>query len=60
MNLHDLFGHNVRIECDNGLIVEGHVHMYTSAEDNDPEPESISVGNYELFQSDIKEVTVND
>lgn len=60
MDLYDLFKHNVRIECDNGLIVEGYVHMFTSAEDNDPDPESISVGDYELFQSDIKKSTIID
>ena len=54
MQLHELLGHDVRIECDNGLIVEGFVHMYTSAADNDPEPESITVDNYELYASDIK------
>ena len=58
MELHDLFGRTVRIECDTGLIIEGLVHTYTSEEDNDPEPESVCVGNYELTQSDIKNITI--
>ena len=60
MKLHELLGHIVRIECDNGIVVDGLVHMYTSKEDNDPEPESISIGNYEFFQSDIKKITIYD
>lgn len=60
MKLLDLLHHNVKIECDNGLIIEGYVHMHTSAEDNEPEPESIGIQNYELFEADIKKVTVLD
>lgn len=60
MNLIDLFRRKVRIVCDNGLTVEGYVHCYTSAEDNDPEPESISIDNYELFESDIESVSILD
>lgn len=58
MDLYSLFGREVIIECDNGLVIEGRVHTYTSEADNDPEPESIAVGNYELFENDIKKLTI--
>ena len=60
MDLYDLYKHNVRIECDNGFTIEGYVHMFTSSEDNYPDPESISIGMYELFESDIKNVSILD
>ena len=60
MNLIDLLYHNVRIECDNGLILEGYVHMHTSAEDNEPDPESIGITHYELTESDIVKATILD
>ena len=60
LKLADLFRHNVRIECDNGLIVEGYVHMHTSAENNEPDPESISISNYELFETDIVKATIHN
>lgn len=58
MILHKLLGREVSIECDNGRIIQGLVHMYTSADDNEPEPESITVGNYEIFQADIKSIKI--
>lgn len=58
MVLHQLLGHVVRIECDNGLVVKGFVHMYTSAADNEPDPESITIENYELFETDIKKIEI--
>lgn len=60
LKLADLFHHNVRIECDNGLIIEGYVDMHTSAENNDPDPESIGISHYELFEADIIKATILD
>ena len=60
LKLADLFRHNVRIECDNGLMIEGYVDMHTSELDNDPDPESICIANYELFKDDIKKATILD
>ena len=60
MNLIDLLYHNVRIKCDNGLVIEGYVDMHTSALDNDPDPESIGISHYELFKDDIIEAPILD
>lgn len=60
LELADLFRHNVRIECDNGLVVEGYVDLYISAEDNEPDPESIGISHYELTAADIVKATILD
>lgn len=60
MKLIDLFRHNVRIVCDNGKVIEGFVHNHISALDNDPDPESIMIGCYELSEKDIRSATILD
>ena len=66
MRLCDLLGHNVRIVCTNGLVIEGYVDIHVSAENNDPDPESIGICNdldgvsYEIFEEDIASVEILD
>lgn len=60
MKLSDLFRHNVRITCTNGLVIEGYVDVHISAENNYPDPESIMIQNYEVFVEDIKDASIID
>lgn len=60
MKLSDLFRHNVRITCTNGLVIEGYVDVHISAENNYPDPESIMIQNYEVFEEDIKDASIID
>lgn len=58
MKLRELLHKNVRIEFVDGDVLEGYVHNHTSALDNDPDPESIMIDYYEIFEEDIKEIKV--
>lgn len=57
MKLYEAEGKKVRITLTDGQVFEGRAFDYTSAYDNDPDPESISMPpGYELFAPDIKEI----
>ncbi len=56
MTLHDAHGKNVRVTLLSGDIYEGLAYDYTSAEDNDPDPESISIDHFELFAPEIESI----
>lgn len=64
MRIHDLFRHEVRIECIDGQRIEGYVHCYLSASDNDADPESIIIQDsksgldIELTQDEIKSAAI--
>lgn len=58
MKLWELLDKKVHIECVDGTTLEGYVHTHTSALDNDPDPESIMIGCYEIFEEDIKKIRV--
>ena len=45
----DFFGKNIRIICVDGDVVTGFVEDYTSALDNEPDPESITVRRFEVI-----------
>lgn len=53
-------GKQVKIIMTDGEIFEGKLSCYISAEDNEPEPESISIGNTELYTNEIKNVEVKE
>lgn len=53
MTLLEAEGRYVRIKTDDGQIFEGKARDYTSAYDNDPDPESITIGVTELFVNEI-------
>lgn len=57
MELYEAEGKNVRITLKNGHIYEGRAFDYTSAYDNDPDPESIAMPpGYELFAPEIEKI----
>ena len=68
MDLYALRGHNVRFVFVNGSVIDGYVHTYISAEDNDPDPESVlidcpwgSAGGYlEIAAVELREVVILD
>lgn len=64
MDIRELLDHRVSIVCTDGTVVEGPVTLYISAEDNDPDPESIgiSVDKWicELTEEEIASVTFLD
>ena len=50
----------VRITMDDGQVFEGFAYDYTSALDNEPDPESISIGVFELYEPEIKKIELLD
>lgn len=53
MKLSEAWGKFVRITTDDGQVFEGKAYDYTSALDNEPDPASISIGDTELFESEV-------
>jgi len=49
-------GKRVSVEMTDGEIFSGELFAYTSAEDNEPDPESIVVDRTELFVIEIKSI----
>ena len=45
---------------DDGQVFEGIAYDYTSALDNVPDPESISIGVFELYAPEIKKIELID
>ena len=58
MKLYELEGKFVRVKTTDGKVFEGKASDYTSAWDNDPEIESITVGCVELYAPEIKSVEI--
>ena len=62
MNYYEFFkenaGKKVRVEMTDGEVFEGKLTVYISAADNDPEPESITVDNTELYTNEINSIKV--
>lgn len=51
-------GKSVKVEMTDGEIFTGKIIGYISAEDNDPEPESILIDNTELYTNEIQTVSI--
>ena len=49
-------GKRVRITLKDGKVFEGLAYDYTSELDNEPDPESISIDGFELYDDEIKEI----
>ncbi len=64
MELHKAFGRNVRVICEDGQTLTGRVEDYTSAPDNEPDPESITIrycgALIELYAPEIKKIQILD
>ena len=68
MDLYALKGHHVRFEFISGEVIDGYVHTYISAEDNDPDPESVLIdcpwgnagGILEITAEELKEAVILD
>lgn len=60
MKLHEAQGKNVRITLKDGQVFEGLGHDHTSALDNEPDPESISIDCIELFAPEIEKIELLD
>jgi len=56
MTLKEAHGKNVRITLNDGSAFEGLAYDYTSALDNEPDPESITIDHTELFVDEIKSI----
>lgn len=54
MKLWEYSGKNVRITLKDGSVFEGLAYDYTSALDNEPDPESITIDSIELFSPEIE------
>ena len=60
MNLKEAHGKKVRVTMNDGEVFEGLAYDYTSALDNDPDPESITINNIELYAPEIKSIELID
>ncbi len=60
MKLWEYEGKHVRITMDSGKVFEGIAYDYSSALDNEPDPESISIGVFELYAPEIKKIELID
>lgn len=65
MRYRDFLWKDVRVTCDDGQVLEGYVDLYTSALDNEPDPESICLkipGEEgvltEIYTNEIKKIEV--
>lgn len=62
MNYSKLFeehaGKTVKVVMTDGEVFEGDLFAYISPKDNEPDPESIVVGQTELFTNEIQSVEV--
>lgn len=58
MQLHEASGKEVKITLKNGMVFVGIAYDYTSEVDNEPDPESISIGNTEIFAPEILKIEV--
>lgn len=56
MTLKEAHGKNVRITLKDGSVFEGRAYDYTSALDNEPDPESITIDSIELFAPEIEKI----
>ena len=56
MKLWEYSGKNVRITLKDGSVFEGLAYDYTSALDNEPDPESITIDSIELFSPEIEKI----
>ena len=56
MKLWEYSGKNVRITLKDGSVFEGLAYDYTSALDNEPDPESITIDSIELFSPVIEKI----
>ena len=56
MKLWEYSGKNVRITLKDGSVFEGRAYDYTSAMDNEPDPECITIDSIELFAPEIEKV----
>lgn len=64
MKLSTTFGHHVKVTFKDGDVITGKVDDYTSALDNEPDPESITIRYcgvlIECFAPEIEKVEVLD
>lgn len=56
MKLWEYSGKNVCITLKDGAVFEGLAYDYTSALDNEPDPESITISDIELFTPEIAKI----
>lgn len=59
MRLSECNGKNVTIICIDGEVFSGLAYDYTPACDNTPEESSITIDHTEIYESEIREVTIN-
>ncbi len=57
---HENAGKNVEVIMTDGVFFSGKLFGYISEEDNEPDPESIIVGNTELYTNEIERCTVSE
>lgn len=60
MTLYEAHGKNVRVTLKNGRVYSGEAYDYISALDNDPDPESITIDNTELYEPEIEKIEIMD
>ncbi|WP_418920488.1 hypothetical protein [Anaerotignum faecicola] len=60
MKLYEAEGKKVRITMLDGAVFEGMAYDYTSSLDNEPEPESITIDNIELYAPEIEKIEILD
>lgn len=56
MRLWEYSGKKVRITLADGQVFSGLAYDYTSAVDNEPDPESITIDGIELFANEIVKI----
>lgn len=56
ITLREAHGKTVRITLNDGAVFEGLAYDYTSALDNEPDPESITIKHIELFAPEIVKI----
>ena len=56
MKLYEANGKKVRIFLKTGEVFEGIAYDYTSALDNEPDPESITIDSVELYATEIEKI----
>ena len=58
MNLSFFNNKRVMIKCKDGEIFCGFAYDYTSANDNEPDPASITINHIEIFENEIESIEI--
>lgn len=58
MKLYEFLHKKIKLTTDDNQVFIGVAEDYTEAEDNEPQIDSICIGDYEFLETDIKSIEI--